>query len=287
MPSVPSLAADAGTVLALSLIGAAHVAGFLVAPWPGPIIVASGAKRWKIIKNIYKWWKLKSVNLSHSLAVSLFAGAVEPAVEAAARLRAVNASPVFLAYARGSLQIVSPVVRASRKALVYLLIDLVASFSLPAGFTVAFTRNAGAMSAAGWVRAVACVKRLRFYVGSFVWRRLISTVIKSNLLSLWVLKRFELVYPSGKRYHACAKWLDRDVRATVFVWFVYLYSVVGWKENFFLRFGLIDGFFRKILGLQGSTRNIAELSHPGMIRSFPYLLLIVIVNILRIDNWSF
>lgn len=69
-------------------------------------------------------------------------------VQAAARLRAIHPGPVFLADAGRGLEIVRAVVGTARQALVYLLVDLVAPFTLPASLAVTLAGDTGTVSAA-------------------------------------------------------------------------------------------------------------------------------------------
>lgn len=95
-------------------------------------------------------------NKSNLLAMSLLAGSMEATIEATARLWTINARPVFLADTRCCFKVVSTVVRASRKTLVNLLVDLVTSFTLPSSLAVTFTRNASAVTTASRIWTVAC-----------------------------------------------------------------------------------------------------------------------------------
>lgn len=72
---------------------------------------------------------------------------MKPAVQAAARLRAIDPGPVLLANTGRGFEVVRAVIGTAWQTLVHLLVDLITSLALPAGFAVAFARNTGAVTA--------------------------------------------------------------------------------------------------------------------------------------------
>lgn len=83
------------------------------------------------------------------------------AVQAAARLRAINSGPVLLANAGRGLEVVRAVIGAARQTLVHLLIDLIASLALPARLAVTLAGDTGAVAAATRVGTVGWKSRER------------------------------------------------------------------------------------------------------------------------------
>lgn len=84
---------------------------------------------------------------------------MKSAVQAAARLRAINTGPVLLANTGRGLEVIRAVIGTARQALIHLLIDLIASFALPARLAITLAGDTGAVTAAVGVGTVGCKSR--------------------------------------------------------------------------------------------------------------------------------